>query len=116
MTGVQTALLLDAPEPVTARHRQRRAERDRAVDMQQHGKHRETVALAVKVACELIALHGSTCSPRVRAEMERRGLIPKDADRRFMGGALHPSRGFRVTGEWVPEGSKGQRVPMWRMA
>lgn len=115
---MQTALDFTGPAPATTtgRVRQLQAEGLRAVDAQQNGKHAETIALAVIVARDLIAASGATCGPRVIAEMLRRGWLPADADKRLVGGALHPSRGFASTGEWVPEGSKGRRVPMWRVA
>jgi hypothetical protein len=118
MTGVQTALLLDAPEPATARHRQRRAERARTMDSLQHGRHEAEITLARQVARELCELHGETTATRLRAEMVRRGYVRADEkETRWVGGVFFGKHsGFVRTGQYVPEGSHGSMRPVWKLA
>lgn len=128
MTATQTTLALYAPEPVSARRGQRRAERARTIELHQHGKHAEVIAVAQTVAIDLcrtgkraapswLVPVGCVTATCLEEEMTERGLLkPEDAaDTRWKGGVFTRANGWRRVG-YAPVGSKGRVVAVWERA
>lgn len=90
-------------------------QRDWVLELHQHQRP-GLIATADRIARRLCESDGSTCMPRVIAEMRRLGYGPQlaDQDPRWCGAVLLPSRGWERTGELVNEGSKARPVPLWR--
>lgn len=107
MTATCATLRLVVPTPASAR--------DETLDALT-ARRAVLVARATRVALELCARDGCVTSPRVLAEMRRRGLDDGTADARYLGAVLLPSKGWTRTGELVGEGSKCRPVPVWRRA
>ncbi len=94
-------------------------ERDAALARHMQDEHKRRLREAADSAARfLIAREGSTCSPRVVAELYARGLghLLLGLDRRALGSVFLKSRGYERTGEWTTEGSKCRPVPLWRLA
>jgi hypothetical protein len=80
--------------------------------------HAAEIDLARQVARELCQAYGSTNSRLVRLEMERRGLISKQATKLHWLGAVFRSSEFEPTGEWVSYSSASvheRSIRCWRL-
>jgi hypothetical protein len=132
MTPVQTAMVFEPPKPeALARRRQRLTERDRTLEALQHGRRRELIALAHRVAVEMAAANacampddgipdGCITSSQVKDEMKRRGYLRQDDKAtRFLGGCF--PGGPPGAEKWLNVGmttataSKGRPSAVWRL-